>query len=347
MAQFIGMDIHRQQTVACIYDPVRRTEQYAVLATKEEELVAFLKRQPGPCRVAFEVNGLAGRLYDRLRPLVDDLQVANPSQTPWIYRTPVKTDRLDAKKLAVLMSVGQLPTVHMPSKEVRQWRQQIQHRRRLVERGTQIKNRIRTYLVNEGIERPVPGGWWTQRNKQWIRWVAQSPDDRLSGLLPDLVDELELLDRQIKRITQALDERGARHPGVALLQTIPGVGPRTAEALIAYIDDISRFARSSQLGCYFGLTPRLDESAQRRRTGHISKSGPSVVRWVLGQAAWQIVRRSPAWKQFYERVQHGQPGRKKIAIVAVARKLTKLAGAMLRDGTEYDERRVLGKSVTV
>jgi len=110
------------------------------------------------------------------------------------------------------------------------------------------------------------------------------------------------------------------------------VGPRTAEAVLAYTDEVERFARGKEYCAYFGLTPRLDESGQVRRLGHISKEGPSVCRWLLVESAWQVVRRVPAFKVFYERVRHGQAGRKKIAIVAVARKLVSVMRAMLLTG---------------
>jgi len=90
---------------------------------------------------------------------------------------------------------------------------------------------------------------------------------------------------------------------------------------LAYTDDINRFQRGKQYCAYFGLTPRLDESGSSRRLGHISKQGPSVVRWLVVEAAWRAIRKSPGLRAFYERVMCGQAGRKKIAIVAVARKL--------------------------
>ncbi len=337
MVQFIGLDVHRKETVACIYNPQTQEERYHTIPTREDQLAAFLQNQPWPSRVAFEVTGMAGRLYDRLAPLVDDLQVANPSQIPWIYRTAVKTDRLDAKKLAVLMSVGQLPTVHMPSAAVRAWRNLIQHRRRLVQQRCQVKNRIRALLVNEGIGRPVKGGWWTQKNVRWITAQVEHLCRPVGLRLQDQLDQLDLFNRQVQRVTEELDKRAAGHAGVALLRTIPGIGPRTAEAILAYADEWQRFSRSRQFAAYFGVTPRLDESAGRSRHGHISKQGPSVVRWLLVEAAWRSLARSPALRAFFDRVMHGQKNRKKIALVAVARKLLTICFSMLRTGEEYNE----------
>jgi len=127
--------------------------------------------------------------------------------------------------------------------------------------------------------------------------------------------------------------------------SIPGVGPRTAEAVLAYTDDIKRFGRGKQYCAYgfdklttgFGLTPRLDESGLVRRLGHISKQGPSVVRWLVVEAAWRAIKKSPALRQFHERVMSGQKGRKKIATVAVARKLLSIIRSMQMTGELFNE----------
>ncbi len=119
--------------------------------------------------------------------------------------------------------------------------------------------------------------------------------------------------------------------------SIPGVGPRTSEAVLAYTDNIERFGNYKQYCSYFGLTPKLDESGSLRRLGHISKQGPSVVRWVLCESSWTAIRKSKGLRAFYERVMGEQKGRKKIAIVAVARKLLSIMRAMLLSGELFNE----------
>jgi transposase len=119
---------------------------------------------------------------------------------------------------------------------------------------------------------------------------------------------------------------------VLLLRTIPGVGARTGEAAVAYIDQARRFARNRQIGSYFGLVPCQDQSADKNRLGHITRQGPATVRKLLTEAAWQGIRRSPQIRSFFERVRHGDPQRKKIALVATAHYLVRVMQAMLRTG---------------
>jgi len=155
-----------------------------------------------------------------------------------------------------------------------------------------------------------------------------------------LLDELELTEKQIASVTEYLDGYLERQAGGKLLISIPGIGPRTAEAVLAYTDDVERFGGGKEYCAYLGVTPRLDESGQTRRLGHISKQGPSVVRWVLCESSWKVVRYCPAMRQFYRRVMNGQKSRKKIAIVAVARKLLSIMRAMLKTGEMFNEKLV-------
>ena len=138
-------------------------------------------------------------------------------------------------------------------------------------------------------------------------------------------------------VTRELDAIARRDARVMLLMTIPGVGPRTAEAFVAYVDKPERFRRLASVGDYFGLVPCQDQSAGMNRLGHLTKEGPAVVRWLLTEAAWQGIRRSPRLLRFYERVRKGQPQRRKIAAVATARHLAEVMASMWKRGEPWSE----------
>ena len=116
------------------------------------------------------------------------------------------------------------------------------------------------------------------------------------------------------------------------MKTIPGVGDRTAEAVVAWIDDPNRFRKIRTVGSYFGLVPSQDASASMNRLGHITREGPATVRSLLTEAAWQAVRRSPRVRGYYDRVRRGDPARRKIALVATAHYLLRVMLAMLQTG---------------
>ncbi len=344
MDKYIGFDIDDKKTVACVIEKGKKDE-FTTMPTDIEAMKKYLieqGRNGHNVHLTFEVSGEAGYRYDCLAALVEDITVSNPSKMTWIYRTAKKNDRIDARKQALLLSIGEVPKVHIPCKEIRQWRVTIQHRRKMVNRITAVKNRIRALLKGNGYRKAFcKGSWWKKLNRAWMRRVAEDVEITSEELwrmsLSDMLDELELLEGQVQRTTKYLDGYLDSKAGGALLMSIPGVGPRTAEAVLAYTDDIGRFGGAKQYCCYFGMTPRLAESGSTRRLGHISKQGPSVVRWLIVESAWRAVLKSPALRGFYERVMNGQAGRKKVAIVAVARKVLGIMRAMLITGELFNE----------
>jgi len=171
MEKYIGFDVDYKKTVACVVQE-GRGQRYQTLPTRADSMRQWLgkQRKSGDrLHLTFEVSGLVGYLHDELIGEVDGLTVSNPLQMTWIYHTAKKADRIDACKQALLLKMGQVPSVHMPNRQIRQWRQQIQHRRNLANSCTQIKNRIRALLKSRGFDRPAhAGGYWKYANRQWM-----------------------------------------------------------------------------------------------------------------------------------------------------------------------------------
>ena len=343
MDKYIGFDMDCKKTVACVIQEGQK-DIYDSIGPDIGSMKKFLRQQRDShsrVHLTFEISGQAGFIYDSLIDSVYTITVANPSKMTWIYRTAKKNDRIDARKMAVLLSIGEIPAVYMPSKEVRQWRETILHRKKVVSKRVQVKNRIRATLKSQGYSQPFEkGSWWKKANMLWMRSICEKNIgvcDLWHMHVSNLLDEFELLGNQLKRVNLYLDGYLSKNAGGTLLMSIPGVGPRTAEAVLAYTDDVSRFGNYKQYCSYFGLTPKLDESGLCRRLGHISKHGPSVVRWLICESSWIAIRKSTGLRKFYERVMCGQAGRKKIAIVAVARKLLSIMRAMLMTGELFNE----------
>ena len=344
MDKYIGFDIDSKKVVACVVAKGRQ-ERYSTTGSDYCSMIKYLKTQKADgssVHLVFEISGQAGFIYDCLVDYVDSITVANPSKMTWIYRTAKKNDRMDARKMAILLSIGEIPAVYMPNREVRQWRQTILHRKGIVQKITTVKNSIRALLKSKGFRSPRhKGGLWKKANRQWMRMLSGDMEKGAVNLfmiqLGNFLDEMDIFNEQLKRVTVYLDEYLKSKSGSEILLSIPGVGPRTTEAVLAYTDDVERFSSYKEYCSYFGVTPRLDESGESRRIGHISKNGPSVVRWVLCESSWKVIRKSKALRAFYERVMSGQKSRKKIAIVAVSRKLLCIMRAMLKSGQPFSE----------
>jgi transposase len=341
MDKYIGMDVDINKTVCCIISGPGDPGRYQTIATDVAAMQEFLRceREGGyKTHVVFEVRGEAGWFYDNLEGCADEVVVCNPAKATWIYRTSKKNDKIDARKLAILLMMGVIPRVHMPPKKIRDCRCLILHRRVQVGRVTGVKSRIKAVLRSQGFGRPAhKGSWWKQVNREWMREVSTGGIEIWRIRLSDELAHLEMMESQVRSTTQRLDAYLADQAGGKLLMSIPGVGPRTAEAVLSYTDDVKRFDSSKEFFAYFGMTPKLDESGSCRRVGHISKKGPSVVRWLLCESSWIAKRKSPSLKAFFDRVTGGQPKRRKVANVAVGRKLLSIMRAMLMTGEVFNE----------
>lgn len=333
---FVGLDVHIKFTVICILNSDGKVhERHKVHSI--EVLLATLARLP-EFAVCFEASCGYGWLYDKLKHMAARVVVAHPGRLRLIFRSRRKNDRLDAERLAKLLFLDEVPTVHVPDADVRVWRETINHRRGLVAKRTRAKNGVRALLRSVGVRAPSRPGLWTKRGLAWLKSLEF--DHPLHALKRDqLIEEIESFTRQIARAELALKQFSRDNVGVALLQSIPGVGLRTAEAVVAFLDDPQRFGHAKAVGNYFGLIPSQDQSGDVNRLGRITKTGPAVVRQLLVEAAWQAIRRSPTVKAYYERIRRGDSGRTKIAIVAVAHYLSRVMWAMLRNGTLWKERK--------
>src|SRR5262249_18784764 len=253
-----------------------------------------------------------------------------------IFRSKDKNDRKDAERLAKLLYLGEAPAVHVPSGDVRTWRGLIPCRGRGVAKRTRAKNSPRTLLRCAGGVPPGRPALWTKKGLEWLRRLElPTASQQLRRDL--LLEEIEALTNQVRRIEHPLNHQAGRSPAVARLRSIPGVGVRTAEAVAAFVDDPHRFRHAKAVGSYFGLVPSQDQSGDRNRLGHITREGAPVVRQLVAEAAWQAQRRSPTVRRYFERVQRGDPQRKKIALVATAHYLVRVMWAMLRRGTVWQE----------
>jgi transposase len=297
-----------------------------------------------PDRVVFEIGTSAGWITDIARALGKKLEVANTTHDAWRWKNiKKKSDRDDALKLAKLSAMDQLPVVHMPEKKVREKRSFIQYRQKLIRRRTQIKNTIRAILQREGIAMAIGKKAWSKDGLTYLKKLA-----RPVGKIIDLADlwrgqlhtELKLfrdISEAIERTEQKLDQMGKADRQVKRLKTITGIGPRAAEAIVAFLDEPERFDNAKQVGCYVGLTPRRYQSSETDRYGKITKQGNKLLRTLLVEISWISLRHNQWARDTYKRLLKGDKKRRKAAIVAVARKLLVCCWAMLRDRTEWNQ----------
>ena len=331
----IGLDLHERTSSICILDSNGAILHRQVIKGHPRRVLAYLRTLEDPFRVCFEASTNYGWMHDELAAIADEVKVAHPGHLRLIFRSKRKNDRLDAERLAKLLFLNELPVIHIPSIDVRSWRKLIENRKRAVNMRSRIKCTIRAMLRSHGIESPRRQGLWSAKGMAWLREL-QLPTSVAEFERDEGLDDLAYFGRKIERMERELAKFARRHPGIKLLQTIPGVGIRTAEAFIAYVDDPHRFGPKS-IGAYIGIVPSQDSSAATNRLGRITKDGPGTLRGLLTEAAWQSIRRSATARAFFLRVQHDDPARRKKALVATAHYLSRAMLGMLKSGEVWRE----------
>lgn len=339
--KILALDLGNFKSVACDYETQNNTKpQYeTIVSTKAAVRELLQRRQPG--RVVIEICPLAGWVCDLARELGLEIQVAGTNEQRARWRNVKrKSDRRDALKLAHRSALGELKLVHVPEQKIRQWRSLINYRQQLVRRRTRIKNHVRALLLRENLSWVRGKSGWTQQAVAKLEQLAGplnavGVEELWRGELGVELAALKATNNLLQQVEKKLNQIGKANERVQQLQSAAGVGRRLAEALVAQFDQPGRLKNSKEVGPYLGLVPKQWQSGETERLGHITRQGSRVVRALLVEASWAAVRYNPRIRELYQRIKRGNKARRKIAIVAVARRLAVYCWAMLRDGTRW------------
>lgn len=339
--KILALDLGKYKTVGCTYESESGVHQFQRTFTSPADLQRLVQ-EIKPDRVVIEVCSIAGWVCDLMGRLGIAVQVANTSDDAWRWRkVKQKDDRRDALKAARLSAVNQVREVYIPPIAVREWRALITYRRHLVGRRTKIKNHIRDLLVREGQILARGSRCWTKLGQEVLTSMARplaevGGAELWRGELWEELQQLQMVQARIASVEEKLNAIGEADQRVQLLRTIPGVGPRLAEAIVALLDQPQRFRKASQVGGYVGMVPKAFDSGESERRGHITRQGSGLVRSLLVEVAWAGLRHNAWMRRTYQRLSGGKKARRKIAIVAVGRKLLVRCWAMLRDNRAWD-----------
>src|SRR5437773_230776 len=299
----IGCDFHPSWQQVCWLDTEtgETGEQKLVQALGDAE--RFYRQLSAPALIGMEATGNCHWLVDLLSELGHELWVGDAAQIRASYVRQQKTDKRDAAHILKLLVEGRFPRIWMPSSEVRDLRQLLLHRYKLVIMRARVKDELQHLCLNKGVQRKHK--LWSQAGQQILRelplqpWAGRRRDD--------LLKLMAMLDQQIEPLDQAVKAEAQRDKMALLLQTQPGVGPITALAYVLTLGDVSRFPRGKQ--------------------------GNRMLRMLLVEAAQAAVRYDPGFRREYLHRCHQKP--KAVAKVAAARKLAVRLYWMLRTQQPY------------
>jgi transposase len=286
-------------------------------------------------RLLIESSTESEWVAQHLEALGHEVIVADPNYAP-MYGSrsrKVKTDGRDTAALTDACRLGIFRRAHRVSTMQRARRQQRRVRRHLVRMRSSSISLLRAILRQDGWR--LPSG------------AVEAIDDRLDRLalppaLTAIIEPLRTWLAELNRLITSADDQvertAKRDPIATQLMTAPGVGPVVALTYQAVLDDPARFGGDAgRASAFLGLVPSEDSSADRRHKGHITKTGPTDLRALLVQASWVIWRGRSAEGAALRRWAHALAERRgrRIAVVALARRLSRILFAMWRDRTDF------------
>jgi transposase len=331
----IGVDYHPEFQQIALLDKDTGEFQEKRLAHPEEaeKFYRELAVAGQKVRVGMEASGHA-RWFERLlAELQIELWVGDAAAIQSKRPRKQKTDRQDAQHILKLMLKDDFPRIWVPNCENRDLRQLLWHRHRMVQARTRIMNQLQAVAINEGLR--CKKRLWRAGGRQQLESFQLAP--WASRRRRDLLELLDRLSPTIAELSRAIEQEVEKCPEARRLMTHPGVGALTALAFVLIIGDAARFDCGKQVASYLGLVPLEKSSGNRRRLGHITKQGSSLLRFLLVEAAQVTVRSLPEWRSCYFRLLMRR-GRK-TAKVAMARRLAIRLYWMWREGRDYEHQR--------
>ncbi|MFQ5567630.1 MAG: IS110 family transposase [Paracoccaceae bacterium] len=332
---YVGIDVHKRESQICIL-----TDEGELIERRiptERSRLATLLGDRARARILIEASTESEWVARRLEAFGHEVVVADPNYTPMYANRSrrVKTDRRDARTLADACRLGAYRPAHRTSDAQRQVRAQLAVRDALVRTRVRSIALVGALLRRDGMRvRSGNADGFVARVQ-----VLQLPAPLRSTVAP-LLALLETLNQHIRAADHGIAEIVHQDPTVRRLCTLPGVGPVTATAFVATLDEIGRFAGAHQVESYLGLVPREKSSGEKQHKGRITKAGNSRARWLLVEAAWSVLRsKRPSTEELRTwalRIALRRGTR--IAVVALARRLAGILYAMWRDRADYQPR---------
>ncbi len=334
MVYFAGLDVSLEETAICIVDEAGHIVREACVASEPEALVAFF----GACgmmmeRVGLEACSLTAWLHQGLTEAgIAAICIEARQAKAAMGAMPNKTDRNDARGIAQIMRTGWYRTVHVKSLACRSWRAQLTARRMMLNKRRDVENGVRALLREAGLKVGTPS---RKDFSVRVRELAAG-DAVLTGLAESLLSVIDVMTREVEKLTKRVLDEVRVEPTCRRLMTVPGVGPLTALAFRATVDQPDRFRRSRDVGAHLGLTPRRYQSGETDVQGRISRCGDELARTALYEAAHSLLIRSSKWSSL--RAWGMQIAKRRgmaRARVAVARKLAVILHRIWSDGSEF------------
>jgi len=331
-----GLDLSRKRLDVCLLcEHGELVEEFSAPPDADglRGLVRHVGRHGMPVRAVIESMTGARFVHDTLEQLGWEVLIADAQKVKGLAPLACKTDKIDARVLAVLSERDLVPSIWLPDPHIRSEREQARFRLHLVKHKSMLKHRIHSTMLSFGHPCPVSDLFGVQGRE--LLEGSEIPDPWRQSVDASL-ELIDYLERQIAEINRDLKASGAEHPYVPLLLTVPGIGWVLAFTIASEIGEITRFPSAKKLCGYTGLCPRVHQSGESDRRGPLTKQGPKYLRWAMLETTMHALRH-PAYSERYQRNKKrlGRQRGAKVAQIDIARKLTEAIWHMLTNNQPF------------
>ncbi|MFQ5976339.1 MAG: IS110 family transposase [Candidatus Hydrothermarchaeales archaeon] len=332
--EFIGLDYHKQYTVATRIGPDGQKEQSWLSNTPQEFARYFDSEEE--TSVVFESSRGWALLYEMIRDKVNHIKMAHPLKVKAIASARIKNDKIDSNILAELLKADLIPEAHLRNEENRTRLKVLRQRAFFVKLRTMVRNRIHDLLDEQPFEirqnKPDVSSLWGKKGMNWLKTI-RLPLAWHQELLEALLELMSDLNQQVARSDGMVKKLYAEDSEAQLIDTLPGFSAFGSLLVSNEIDGVDRFGSAKQLVSYAGLVPSTYSSGGRTFHGSLTKQGSKWLRWICIQAVSPAVRSNAQISAYYERIKRRKGT--KAARVATARRLLTIAYHCLKEKRSF------------
>lgn len=339
---FIGIDVDKSSYSFTVNNHFQQIKSKRI-PSDAEHLYTYIRKAYGDRKVicAYEAGPTGFHLYDVLKGKSIPCIVTSPASIPKASNARVKTNRIDSEKIVKYLMSGDIKPVRVPEESFRELRHLIRMRENYARDKKTAKQRIKGLLLYAHLYAKMkdPECNWSGRYVQELKELSCSYAERqrLDSLLDDLQHAREKLISTQKTLKLFCKAHTEIQEYMGYLMSIPGIGFTTSITLLGNIGNPEHLRSPRELSSFVGLTPSEHSTGDQIQRGSITHLGNKHLRFMLIEAAWVAIRHDTALGQFYYRIKNKHHSRfsSKIAITAVARKLTQIIYRVLKDRRNY------------
>jgi transposase len=336
---YCGIDYHKKYSVVSVQNAdgqtvlERRVDHNNPLVF--EEILSGLGE---PVSVVYESGLNWTWLYEVLEKIknVASITLANAYKVRLIAEAQIKTDKIDARKLAMLLRIGMVPSCHIPDRETRNRKEVLRQRAYWVRQRTGLRNRIHKIIGKQhSLQMPQVSDLFGKKGKDALsKAVLPDPDGML---LQQNLMMLEQLDAVIKADEEKIKKESKPDRSVAIVSSVPGIGLIVGSIIATETDDIERFMNPERYTCYAGLAPSTHSSGDKTYNGRMMWQCNKWMKWAFIEAAWISIGCSSYFGGLYRQCR-GRGKKANTAITIVARRMARIVYQLLKENRLYEER---------